>query len=238
MKNKYEIRGDVTVIFITFKGEVHDCLIDTKDYELVDSFPNSWRITSNGGTGMYVNGIIKSKGKGKMVLLHRLILTAPKGYHVDHINHKTLDNRKSNLRLATPSENAQNINKPRSHNRSGELNVYWYKPRSRWRARIYVNGKEKHLGSFTDINDAKSAVEHARNNHLPFSEESKLNDTTKPIVTRTNNSSGYPGVYWHKNYGKWSAAAKIKGKQKHLGYFEEIIDAANAVKRYKQEHSL
>jgi hypothetical protein len=43
-----------------------------------------------------------------------------------------------------------------------------------------------------------------------------------------NNSSGYPGVSWHKRDQKWHAQISINGKKKHIGYFDNIEDAAAA----------
>jgi hypothetical protein len=45
---------------------------------------------------------------------------------------------------------------------------------------------------------------------------------------RKNNKSGYKGVSYYKNNGKWRAYIRIKGKTKHLGYFTSIESAALA----------
>jgi len=45
---------------------------------------------------------------------------------------------------------------------------------------------------------------------------------------QANNTSGYKGVSWHKRSAKWGAAIQVNGKQKHLGLFESVIDAASA----------
>ena len=57
------------------------------------------------------------KRKGNVVWMHREIIKAPEGMFVDHINHKGLDNRKSNLRLATCRQNA--YNKPKVKQEAG-----------------------------------------------------------------------------------------------------------------------
>lgn len=51
-----------------------------------------------------------------------------------------------------------------------------------------------------------------------------------------NNTSGCKGVTRIKNRGKWEAKIQIDGKTLHLGYFEEIADAAAAYDRAAQEH--
>lgn len=45
---------------------------------------------------------------------------------------------------------------------------------------------------------------------------------------RSNNTSGYKGVTFHKTTNKWVACIHIDGKNKNLGYFEDKEDAAEA----------
>lgn len=90
---------------------------------------------------------------GVIVYMHREITGALRGEVVDHINHDTLDNRRSNLRRCTQSQNMANarIVKPTS---SGYKGVGWFPRDQKWRARICVNGKGCHLGLFDSAEDA------------------------------------------------------------------------------------
>ena len=54
--------------------------------------------------------------------IHRVVMDAPEGMLVDHIKNNGLDNRKENLRLCTPSQNAMN-QKLKSHSSSGYKGV-------------------------------------------------------------------------------------------------------------------
>ena len=46
----------------------------------------------------------------------------------------------------------------------------------------------------------------------------------------SNNTSGHPGVYWHKRDSKWVACIKHNYKHIHLGYFTDIEAAVAARK--------
>jgi hypothetical protein len=96
----------------------------------------------------------------KLVRLHNLIMTYSNEYEIDHKNNNSLDNRKSNLRIATHAEN--NWNKGlRSNNTSGVTGVYWVKNLNKFRSEIKVKGKRIHLGYFDNIESAKKVREEA-----------------------------------------------------------------------------
>jgi hypothetical protein len=67
-------------------------------------------------------------------------------HEIDHINGNRTDNRILNLRDATPSENAKNVQK-RSDNTSGKTGVYLDKKNKTWFAKISILGKHVYLGS-------------------------------------------------------------------------------------------
>lgn len=93
------------------------------------------------------------KDKRKNVTL--LTYVGLKGW--DHINcYNTLDNRKSNLRKATASEQAQNKGLPKN-NKSGVIGVGWNKKSQKWKAYIGVDKKTISLGLFDNKDDAIKA---------------------------------------------------------------------------------
>lgn len=86
---------------------------------------------------------------------------------VDHINGVRTDNRLANLRDVSTADNRKNCC-IRSDNTSGVCGVSWLPSKSQWRARIYLNGQETHLGYFDQLDDAVNArkkAEKAANFH-------------------------------------------------------------------------
>lgn len=71
---------------------------------------------------------------------------------VDHINRNRLDNRRSNLRVATYSENA--LNREISSSRGIRQNR---NKSERWEAAITVKGERYHLGTFDTEQEARDA---------------------------------------------------------------------------------
>ena len=75
---------------------------------------------------------------------------------VDHINRNRADNRISNLRLVSSTENKHNTGL-RKNNRSGCSGVCFNNYHGRWDARIRVDGRRINLGRYTSLDDAKRA---------------------------------------------------------------------------------
>lgn len=76
---------------------------------------------------------------------------------VDHINGIRDDNRFSNLRLASKSENGMNRRKVNTNNTSGVAGVNWSKDKGKWEARITRNYRKIRLGYFERKEDAVEA---------------------------------------------------------------------------------
>ena len=53
---------------------------------------------------------------------------------------------------------------------------------------------------------------------------------------RKDNTSGYIGVYWFKRRKKWHAYIQVNRERKHLGYFDDIEDAARAYNKAALKH--
>ena len=84
-------------------------------------------------------------------------------YQTDHIKHGTLtfiDNRISNLRLVSSSQNAMN-RKVRCDSKSGITGVVWDSEHDIWSASISVNGKMVRLGRYDNIDFAIGARKQA-----------------------------------------------------------------------------
>lgn len=79
---------------------------------------------------------------------------------IDHVNGVRTDNRWSNLRLATRSENMQNLKAPHKDNETGFLGVE--RKRDRFAARISIEGKRMYLGVFTTPQEAHVAYINAK----------------------------------------------------------------------------
>lgn len=81
---------------------------------------------------------------------------------IDHLDGDGLNNRLVNLREATQTQNNANT-KRRIDNRSGAKGVSWAKVQQKWRAYITCNGRQRHLGYFSEVSAASAAYRAAAN---------------------------------------------------------------------------
>lgn len=139
------------------KGAV--ALVDDEDFETLSR--RRWYATVMAGGLTYAATSIDRRN----VTMHRLLLDAPEGHVIDHVNGNTLDNRRANLRVATVRQNNINAATP-STNTSGYRGVSWDKEKGKWRVQIRLNGKVKRLGRFDDIKDAARAYNDAATAHF------------------------------------------------------------------------
>lgn len=143
--NTYDLSGEYGIGY-TSKGETF--LFDLEDYEKISSY--NWYINQDG----YV------KCSTPNMLLHRFVMNVKDSkLQVDHIYHNKTDNRKSKLRVVTNSQNQMN-GLPRIHS-SPCTGVSWHKTKKAWIAQICINGKNKYLGLFKQLQDAINARKEA-----------------------------------------------------------------------------
>jgi len=99
----------------------------------------------------YLVTTLRFNGKRYKVFLHVMIFLLVNGYVPDRVDHKdnnTLNNHPDNLRACTHKENCANRKQVRKNNLTGYKGVSYHKSTGKYRATIYVDGKQKHLGVF------------------------------------------------------------------------------------------
>ena len=140
-------------------------LVDDDDFEWLSQW--NWHY----GNGYAVRQSPRVRGKQRRIYMHREILQPPKGMQTDHINRTRSDNRRSNLRVCTSSQNQWNQHKIRGSSRF--KGVSWHKIGKKWQAQIIKNQKHIHLGRFDSEEDAARAYNKAALNY--FGEFARLN---------------------------------------------------------------
>jgi hypothetical protein len=132
-------------IIPTSSGE--HILVSDSDIDMVAC--HKWRI---------VNGYACSTIDNKTTSMSRMLLNAPEGMLVDHIDHNPMNNQRHNLRLVTPAENSHNVSMQALSKKTSRFRgVHWDASAQRWISRLYFKRKLHHVGTFTDEEAAAKA---------------------------------------------------------------------------------
>lgn len=154
--NRFEHRPDgTTVIFIEHKGSTLGCIIDTTDYPIVQNY--CWHACNRRGETFYAVTTINNRG----VKMDHLFLPPTKGKTPDHKDRNGLNNRRSNLRLASPAQQAMNQFRTNKSKTSKFRGVSWNKDCGKFRVLITANGRRNHVGLFTSEEEAARAYDAA-----------------------------------------------------------------------------
>ena len=146
------VQGDTAYVTLT-RG--FTAVLDAADVHLVDRWNWFARTKKHGSRNTYAVRTDYSGDKQATIQIHTHILTPKKGFVVDHINGDTLDNRRSNLRYATLSQNTINRAMPRRKT-VGPRGAFPTES-GRWRASIGHKGKVRYLGLFDTPEEAHAA---------------------------------------------------------------------------------
>lgn len=133
------------------------CLVDDGDYKMLSMY--GWYAKENSNTTYVYTQLHKNKTR-RTVHIHQMLLLPPDGYVVDHINGNGLDNRRSNLRLCTQSQNRMNSKKS-NRNNAGIKGVGWSKDNNKWYAYITFEKVMRNLGHYINKDEAINARKQA-----------------------------------------------------------------------------
>jgi hypothetical protein len=161
------------------KGQV--ALVDADDFVRISQ--HSWRAEWS-YTNKTFYAVRRETVEGKRVRIPMAAEVLRIGLPLvgDHITHITLDNRKSNLRVATDAQNRRNKRKYTT-NTSGYKGVSFSKRENMWVANIMIDGKYKHLCYSSDkalaarIYDKKAYEVYGEFAFLNFPEEVHLHSS-------------------------------------------------------------
>ena len=117
------------------------------------------------------NGYILIRTLNVLYYAHRLAWMYVYGSfpdkHIDHLNNVRTDNRIENLRNVSRNGNNQNLRKAQKNNQTKFLGVSLSGKKRPYRARIFINGKQREIGTFFTAEEAHIAyMEEKKKHHI------------------------------------------------------------------------
>ena len=162
MKNNITYLDDATIQIELTKGQF--AVADAADLDLIQTY--KWYAHYSKSTDDYYvrTNYVKPNGKQGTLFLHRFLMdVTDRNVEVDHINGSRCDNRRSNLRICSPSENQHN-RRTSSRSTTGQKNIHLNKRTQRYHVVARIKRKAIYCGSFKLLTDAIAR----RNEVLPL----------------------------------------------------------------------
>jgi hypothetical protein len=161
-KNEYEIREDFAILVLKKRnGESYEAIIDIDDLKKLKEYDKNWcTFYDKSAKSYYVKttkykGIIDGKKRSTTVQLHRFIMNVDgENAIIDHINHNTLDNRKSNLRITDKVVNGLNRKGAQQNSKSGIRGVTYCKRDEIWIAAVRIHKRPYVIGRYKTKQEA------------------------------------------------------------------------------------
>ena len=222
-------------------GKGRYALVDDEDYEYLSQF--RWSV--------YKLGYVMRNENGRSILMHREIMgVTARDLVVDHINHNTLDNRRSNLRVSTVQENTRNQKPQQDRDMASPYKgVGWSKRLGLWVASIVVDKKRIDLGNFFTQREAAAAYnaaalelfgEFAYLNEIP--DEDPEDQPVERLNSGPIKTNPYRGVRKSSKSRGWQANIMHDGEWMHLGEFPSPELAARVYDafclRFRQDRAM
>jgi hypothetical protein len=158
VKNDYTVSDDrqtATIWLNRRKGERLACLIAVSDLPKLQALNVSWYASwSPRARAFYAQCNVPAGRKRTTLTMHGYIMDAPRGLEVDHLNHKTLDNRRCNLEIKTRSGNMMNRRGATRISKTGHRGISPHRAAGKFELDVTVNGKRKYIGLFSTIAEA------------------------------------------------------------------------------------
>ncbi len=136
--------------------------VDDEDFENLSA--HKWYAQPGSKGNFYAARQIRIRpNKQRALQMHRVLINAPDGLEVDHVDYNGLNNQKENLRLATYAENKRHENL-RTTNNSGFKGVS--RKGRKWAARICIQEQQIWLGCFDTAVEAAHCYDAAVIKHF------------------------------------------------------------------------
>lgn len=175
----------------------------------------------------YLRVCLYKNGISETFQVHQLVAIAFLGHNVCGfelvVNHKDFNranNHKDNLEIVTMRENGNKKHLPSISEYTG---VFLNKKTKKWVARIVLDKKSTHLGTFDNEIEASNCYENALN---------CINNGTEIIFRKHIPTSKHKGISFCNTHNKWVVQLTINKKRIRVGYYGSESEAIVAKDKY------